>query len=264
MDRSLLSLSHASLDRTRRTTFNDCFGLDKKEGIPFHRKRSSNLFSLSLSPSLSDDAAAAPLAVHRVWPRQSSKQLYRAQLVRTDMIVHLPSSSLLYCFQLFLRGFKNLHHHSRNAWRSCVLSLAPCSLGMKTLLWQRRRGGEIWALLFTPDSIVGHTCRLYPQPREVEGITTTALRGRAGGRGQRSAWRFQRLLWFILFPFQRGRAGGGGGAHSMPASYGSVEGREETGRGRNTTSATIQAVAKGGYVLAELRRGDAIFVGESK
>ena len=66
------------------------------------------MFSLSLSPSLSDDAAAAaPLAVHRVWPRrQSSKQLYRAQLVRTDMIVHLPSNSLLYCFKLFLRGFK--------------------------------------------------------------------------------------------------------------------------------------------------------------
>ena len=51
--RWIVLCSHASLYRTRRTTFNDCFGLDKKEGILFHRKRSSNLFSLSLSLSLS-------------------------------------------------------------------------------------------------------------------------------------------------------------------------------------------------------------------
>ena len=68
--------SSLSLDRTRRTAFNDCFGLDKKEGTPLHRKRSSNLFSLSLFLMM---PPPPPLAIHRVWPRLSSKRLYRAQ-----------------------------------------------------------------------------------------------------------------------------------------------------------------------------------------
>ena len=132
---------------------------------------------------------------------------------------------------------------------------------MKTLLWQRRRGGEIWALLFTPDSIVGHTCRLYPQPREVEGITTTALRGRAAaGRDRRGDFNGSSGLFYSLFNEGERAAA----AAPIQCPHLMVQSEEETGRGRNTTSATIQAVATGGYVIAELRRGDAIFVGESK
>ena len=102
--------SHASsslrLDRTRRTAFNDCFGLDKKEGTPFHRKRSSNLFSLppSLSFSLSDDAAAAAIGHPSCVAKTELKAtLYRAPLrtsgLRTNRIIsfftQIPLSFLL-------------------------------------------------------------------------------------------------------------------------------------------------------------------------
>ena len=96
-----------SLDRTRRTAFNDCFGLDKKEGTPFHRKRSSNLFSLppSLSFSLSDDAAAAighPSCVAKTELKatlQGAAQDVRTSGLRTNRIIsfftQIPLSFLL-------------------------------------------------------------------------------------------------------------------------------------------------------------------------